>query len=172
MFDSALLLAFSVSDLPAVNASLNALATVLLIAGYVLIKQRREVAHKRTMITAFGVSVVFLICYLVYHRYAGHVRFSGPSPVREFYLGLLLTHVVLAATVPFLAVATIYLGLQDRRQAHRRLARWTFPIWLYVSITGVVIYVMLYHLYPPTVEQPTISVSGVTLPAATTRLFE
>ena len=166
------LFAFSVSDLPAVSASLNALATVLLLVGYVLIKQRREEAHKRTMFAAFAVSIVFLVCYLIYHRYAGHVRFSGPSPVREFYWGLLLTHVVLAATVPFLAVATIYLGLKDQRLAHRRLARWTFPIWLYVSITGVVIYVMLYHLYPPAVEQPTISVSGVILPDSTTRHFE
>ena len=109
------------SDLPAVNASLNALATVLLLVGYVLIKQRREAAHKRTMLTAFAVSIVFLVCYLVYHRYAGHVKFGGPSPVREFYYTLLLSHVVLAATVPFFAVATIYLGLKDRRAAHRRL---------------------------------------------------
>jgi len=166
------LAAFSVTDLPAVNASLNASATVLLVLGYVLIKLRREEAHKRTMLTAFAVSIVFLVCYLVYHRYAGHVRFGGPSPVREFYYGLLLTHVVLAAAVPFLAVATIYLGLKDRRLAHRRLARWTFPIWLYVSVTGVVIYVMLYHLYPPVAERPTISVSGALLPDQTKRHFE
>ncbi len=151
---------FTVSDLPAVNASLNALATVLLLAGYTLIRRGREQAHKRVMLTAFAVSVAFLVCYLVYHNTAGHVEFSGPSPVREFYYGLLLTHVVLAVTVPFLAVGTIYLGLKDRRAAHRRLARWTFPIWLYVSITGVVIYVMLYHLFPPPPEQPTMLVSG------------
>lgn len=169
MVSRMLLAAFSVSDLPAVNASLNALATVLLLTGYVLIKQRREQAHKRTMLTAFGVSVVFLVCYLVYHRYAGHVKFGGPSPVREFYYALLISHILLAVTVPFLAVATIYLGLKDRRVAHRRLAHWTFPIWLYVSITGVVIYVMLYHLYPPIAERSTISVSGALIPGGTTR---
>lgn len=164
-----LLAAFSVADLPVVNASLNALATVLLLTGYGLIRSGREQAHKRVMLSAFGVSVVFLACYLIYHRYAGHVKFTGPSPIREFYLGLLLTHILLAVTVPFLAVATIYLGLTDRRVAHRRLARWTFPIWLYVSITGVVIYFMLYHLYPPELEHPTISVTGSLFPADTMR---
>lgn len=137
-----------VTWLPTVNATLNALATVLLVLGYRLIRARREAAHKRTMLTAFGVSVAFLVCYLVYHFEVGSVRFSGPQPVRAIYLAILLTHVVLAATVPFLAVTTIYLGLKDRRAAHRRVARWTFPIWLYVSITGVVIYLMLYHIYP------------------------
>jgi uncharacterized membrane protein YozB (DUF420 family) len=160
---SPLLAEFGISDLPAVNASLNGLATVLLLTGYGLIRAGREQAHKRVMLSAFAVSIQNLVCYLVYHRYAGHVPFSGPSPVREAYLGLLLTHVVLAATVPFLAVATIYLGLKDRRVAHRRLARWTFPIWLYVSITGVVIYVMLYHLYPPPPKQSTINASGSAL---------
>ncbi|MBL9123758.1 MAG: DUF420 domain-containing protein [Planctomycetaceae bacterium] len=167
MSNALLMAAFQVKDLPAVNAALNALATVLLVVGYVLIKQRREQAHKRTMLAAFGVSVVFLVCYLIYHRYAGHVRFGGPSPVREVYYALLLTHVLLAATVPFLAVATIYQGLADNRPAHRRLARWTFPIWLYVSITGVVIYAMLYHLYPPVTEQPTMNASGAAAPAST-----
>ncbi len=138
----------TVYDLPAVNAALNSLATVLLVVGWLLIKARRETAHRNVMLAAFGVSVAFLGCYLLYHYYAGSVRFQGPSAVRMIYLGILLTHVVLAATVPFLAGATIYFGLRNRRQAHVRVARWTFPIWLYVSITGVVIYVMLYHLYP------------------------
>jgi uncharacterized membrane protein YozB (DUF420 family) len=140
---------FSVEQLPAVNATLNALAAVLLVLGWLQIKARREQAHKRTMLAAFGVSCVFLACYLVYHYYVGSVRFQGPPGVRAFYLALLATHVVLAATVPFLAGATIYLGYADRRLKHRRLARWTLPIWLYVSVTGVIIYVMLYHLYPP-----------------------
>jgi uncharacterized membrane protein YozB (DUF420 family) len=139
----------TVSDLPAVNAALNSLATVLLVIGYLLIKARRETAHRNVMLAAFGVSVAFLASYLVYHYHAGSVRFQGPSGVRMVYLAILLTHVVLAATVPFLAGATIYFGLRDRRRAHVRVARWCFPIWLYVSITGVVIYVMLYHLYPP-----------------------
>ncbi len=124
-------------------------ATVLLLAAWVLIKKRRETAHKRVVLTAFGVSIVFLTCYVIYHAQVGSVKFTGPSPVREIYLTILGTHVVLAATVPFLAARTIYLGLRDRRAEHRRAAHWTFPIWLYVSITGVIIYVMLYFLYPP-----------------------
>lgn len=160
---------FGAADLPAVNASLNALATVLLLTGYWLIRRGREQAHKRVMLSAFGVSVVFLICYLARMAMTGHVSFTGPSPVREFYLGLLFSHVVLAATVPFLAMATIYLGLKDRRTSHRRLARWTFPIWLYVSITGVVVYVMLYQLYPSTTQRTTIQRTGPAVPAATTR---
>lgn len=143
--------------LPHLNASLNALATVLLLAGYVLIKQRRETAHKWTMIACFGVSCVFLASYLTAHelkrRLTGlpHTSFSyelhGVMAYRV-YLTILLSHIVLAATVPFLAVATIYSGLKDWRRFHRRIAWWTFPIWLYVSVTGVVVYAMLYHLYP------------------------
>ncbi len=145
--------------LPHVNASLNALATVLLLVGYVLIRRRQELAHKWTMLACFGVSAAFLACYLTYHYHAGSKRFPEypPPAVRVIYLGILLTHVVLAATVPFLAIATIWLGLADRRQAHLRLARWTFPIWLYVSITGVIVYVMLYQIYPPLPPRPTIT---------------
>jgi putative membrane protein len=139
----------SVEQLPAVNASLNALAAVLLVLGWVQIKQGKELAHRNTMLAAFGVSVVFLLCYLVYHYQVGSVRFTGPPTVRAIYLAILASHIVLAAAVPVLAVITIYLGLKDRRQRHRQFARWTFPIWLYVSVTGVVIYVMLYHLYSP-----------------------
>jgi uncharacterized membrane protein YozB (DUF420 family) len=152
----AALLAFGISDLPAVNAMLNAAATVLLVAGYALIKGRREAAHRNTMLAAFGVSVAFLACYLTYHLSPGNAmkKFAGPPPISYAYYTILITHIFLAATVPFLALATIYLGLRDRRAAHRRLARWTFPIWLYVSVTGVVIYVMLYHLYPPSTSGP------------------
>ena len=141
----------SVADLPAVNAALNACATALIVAGLVLIKQRRETAHKWTMLAAFAVSVVFLGCYLTYHWQHGSQKFPTypPAVVRYGYYALLLTHVLLAATVPFLAGGTIYLGLKDRRASHRRLARWTWPIWLYVSVTGVVIYVVLYQVYPP-----------------------
>ncbi len=139
------------ADLPAVNALLNATATVLLVSGYVLIKRRRERAHKAAMLSAFVVSILFLTCYVVYHMQPGSLhstRFSGPPAVRYVYLGILVPHIVLAATVPVLAGATIYFGLRDRRAAHRRLARWTLPIWLYVSVTGVIIYWMLYHAYP------------------------
>ncbi|MCO6456132.1 MAG: DUF420 domain-containing protein [Pirellulaceae bacterium] len=148
--------------MPHVNASLNALATCLLVVGYMLIKCRppkadkrtlrvHEQAHKLVMLCCFGVSVIFLACYLTYHFNTEIVRRLGEQAVgavRYGYYVILVSHIVLAAGVPFLAVATIYLGLRDRRAAHRRLARWTFPIWLYVSVTGVVVYVMLYWLYP------------------------
>lgn len=145
--------------LPAADATLNGIAAVLLVIGYMLIKQGRELAHKRVMLAAFAVSTVFLACYLTYHvggRLSGReeVRFTGPADVRRVYLGILISHVLLAFTVPVLSIATIWLGLKDRREAHRRLAWWTFPIWLYVSVTGVVIYVMLYHLYAPSSPGP------------------
>ncbi len=142
---------FTWRSLPSVNAGLNFTAAVLLVVGLIFIKQGNVTAHRNTMLTAFAVSIAFLACYLTYHAAlrsatgeAG-IKFQGPSPVREIYLGILLTHVVLAAAVPFLALRTIYLGLRDRRLQHRRWARWTFPIWLYVSVTGVFIYMMLYH---------------------------
>ena len=150
---------FNVEQLPAVNATLNGLSGVLLVTGWVLIKRHHERAHMWTMLVAFGVSCVFLTCYLVYHYHVGSVPFVGPSAVRVAYLVMLASHVVLAAMVPFLAGITIYLGLSDRRKKHRQLARWTFPIWLYVSVTGVVIYVMLYHLYPPAGQEPIIDKS-------------
>ena len=139
--------------LPHVNAALNATATVLLIVGLALIKQRREAAHKWTMLACFGVSVVFLACYLTYHFNipGGSQRFPSypPAAVKYTYYGILISHVLLAATVPFLAVATIWLGLTDRRRGHVRLAKWTFPIWLYVSVTGVIVYLLLYQVFPP-----------------------
>ena len=142
------LFALPVADLPAINALLNATATVLLIVGLALIKRGHEAAHRRVMLSAFGVSVVFLVCYLVYHYYVGSVKFTGVGAVRTVYFAILISHIVLAVAVPPLALWTIWLGYQDRRRAHHRVARWTFPIWLYVSVTGVVIYLMLYHLYP------------------------
>lgn len=151
---------FNAEQLPAVNAALNALATVLLVCGWLLIKARRERAHKAVMLSAFGVSIAFLTCYVIYHVQVGSVRFAGPSAVRAVYLVILATHVVLAAVVPVLAIITIYLGLKDRRAKHRRIARWTLPIWLYVSVTGVVIYVMLYHLYPRPAEDPIMAKSA------------
>ena len=137
--------------LPHVNASLNGLATVLLISGFVLIKIGRETAHRRVMIGCFGVSVLFLISYLIYHSYSLHTPFPKypPTWAQYFYRIVLFSHIILAALVPFLALITLVLGLRDRRVAHRRFARWTFPIWLYVSVTGVIVYLMLYQLYPP-----------------------
>ena len=139
-----------VSYLPHVNASLNLLATILLIAGLILIRRRQETAHKKVMLSCFGVSVVFLISYLTRMALAGAKYFPEhyPQAIRYSYFALLASHVLLAATVPFLAGGTIWLGLTNRRAAHVRLARWTFPIWLYVSVTGVVVYLMLYHFFP------------------------
>jgi uncharacterized membrane protein YozB (DUF420 family) len=143
-----------VGYLPHLNAMLNGCATVLLLTGWVLIKQRREVAHQRAMLGCFAISILFLASYLTYHgwlRAMGEpeLRFptSAPVAVRFGYYGILISHIILAATIPVLASVTIYLGWRDRRASHRRWARWTFPLWLYVSVTGVVIYVMLYQLY-------------------------
>ena len=133
-------------DLPAVNATLNATAAVLLIAGYVLIRRRRVDTHRKVMLTAFSVSVLFLISYLVYHFQAGSVRFQKTGAIRTVYLTILLTHTVFAAAVPFLAVITLRRGLKGNYPRHRAIARWTLPIWLYVSITGVVVYWMLYQM--------------------------
>jgi putative membrane protein len=145
------LLIADIHPLATVNALLNGLATVLLIVGFVLIKRRREYAHRQVMLAAFGVSVAFLISYLAYHVWpvgAKATPFAGEGAVKVTYYAVLIPHIILAAAVPFLAMRTIYLGLANRRTAHNRWAKWTFPIWLYVSITGVVIYWMLYHLYP------------------------
>lgn len=150
------------SYLPHVNASLNALATVLLVVGLWLIKTRRERAHKWAMIACFGVSAAFLASYLTYHF---TVEFSRPFPRADYprvaivYYVILLTHILLAMAVPFLAIASIWLGLKDRRRGHVRVSKWTFPIWLYVSVTGIVVYAMLYHLYLP--KTPTTTMAGV-----------
>lgn len=132
--------------LPALNASLNCLAATFLVAGYLAIRQRRVQAHRFCMVTAFSCSVAFLISYLFYHFQGGSVRFQGTGAVRVVYFSILLSHTVLAAAVPFLAVITLYRALRERFEHHRAIARWTLPIWLYVSVTGVVIYWMLYHL--------------------------
>jgi len=136
----------SVRDLPAVNAILNATAAVLLVCGYILIRRRRKRAHKRVMLAAFVTSCAFLACYLVYHWHVGSVRFPHSGALRTLYLSILGTHTVLAATVPVLAIITLSRGLSARFDKHRAIARWTLPIWLYVSVTGVVVYLMLYKL--------------------------
>ncbi|MGH9310255.1 MAG: DUF420 domain-containing protein [Vicinamibacterales bacterium] len=138
---------FSISSLPAVNASLNAVATVLLIVGYVCIRRRRITAHRRAMIGAFATSVLFLVSYVVYHANAGSRPFPGAGPIRTVYFVILVSHIVLAAIVPLLAALTLWRGLTARYDRHVRLARWTLPIWLYVSVTGIVVYLMLYQLY-------------------------
>ena len=136
-----------ISLLPTVNATLNALSAVLLVWGYLLIRRQQIERHRRVMKTAFATSCLFLVCYLVYHSQVGSVPFHHEgTPLRTVYLSILLTHTILAATVPVLAVITLRRGLSGRYDKHRRIARWTLPIWLYVSVTGVVVYVMLYHL--------------------------
>ena len=141
----------AVHPLATVNASLNATATVLLLVGYALVRKRRLVGHKRVMLSAFGVSVVFLVCYFAYHVWpvgAKATPFQGSGGIRTVYYAILVSHIVLAMAVAVLAPVTIWLGLRDSRARHRQVARWTFPIWLYVSITGVVVYFMIYHLFP------------------------
>jgi uncharacterized membrane protein YozB (DUF420 family) len=134
-----------IHSLPAVNATLNAISGVLLIVGYLLMRARRIEQHRRVMMAAFATSSLFLICYLVYHANVGSVRFARQGFVRPLYFTILITHVTLAATVLPLAIVTLSRGLKARYPQHRRIARWTFPIWLYVSVTGVLVYVLLYR---------------------------
>jgi putative membrane protein len=140
----------TIHDLPTINAFLNATAAVLLVWGFTLIKQKRIAEHRRVMLSAFTVSCIFLACYLVYHYNVGSVHFPRPGWVKTLYLTILTTHTILALTVPFLAIITLNRALRGRFDKHRKIARWTFPIWLYVSVTGVIVYLMLYHLYPLT----------------------
>ena len=133
-------------DLPTLNAFLNATAAVLLVVGYILIRQKRREAHRKVMWAAFTTSIVFLISYLVYHFQVGSVKFPGTGTIRTVYLSILLTHTVLAAAVPVLAIVSLKRALAARFDQHRTIARWTLPIWLYVSVTGVVVYWMLYRM--------------------------
>ena len=135
----------TVHDLPAVNASLNALSGVLLLCGYAMIRLRRIEAHRMFMTAAFSASLLFLISYVAYHAQVGSVRFTREGFVRPLYYTILITHVILAITVVPLAIITLSRGLKGRYPQHRRIARWTFPIWLYVSVTGVLVYVLLYQ---------------------------
>jgi uncharacterized membrane protein YozB (DUF420 family) len=132
--------------LPSINAALNATSAVLLVWGYTLIRRKRVQTHRKVMISAFIASCLFLVCYLVYHAQVGSVRFAKTGAIRTVYLSILGTHTLLAAAVPVLAIITLRRGLAGRYDRHRRIARWTLPIWLYVSVTGVVVYIMLYHL--------------------------
>lgn len=131
---------------PAINAAFNLTSAVCLLSGYVSIKRGRKETHRRFMLAAFSCSVVFLMSYLAYHFQVGSVKFSGEGPMRTLYLGILLSHTVLAVLVAPLAIATLRRALQARFDLHRRMARVTFPIWIYVSVTGVVVYLMLYQM--------------------------
>lgn len=134
-----------VQALPAVNATLNGIAAVLLVIGYRFMRKGRIQAHKRTMLAAFSVSVVFLACYLIYHFNAGINYYQKTGLLRYTYLTILTTHTILAVITPVLAIITLRRGLRMDVARHRAIARWTFPIWMYVSVTGVVVYVMLYR---------------------------
>ncbi|MFQ5495386.1 MAG: DUF420 domain-containing protein [Phycisphaerae bacterium] len=138
-----------IADLPAVNATLNAVSLVLLLSGYAMIRGGRRTGHKRCMIAAFVVSILFLSSYLTYRFLGSEKRFGGSGLIRPVYFFILITHVVLAATVPVLASTTLYLALRGRFDRHRRWARITFPIWVYVSVTGVLVYLLLFVLYGP-----------------------
>jgi putative membrane protein len=135
-----------ITDLPALNASLNALASVFLVIGYVLIRNGRRDAHKRCMLLALATSALFLISYVTYHANAGSVRFGGSGAIRVVYFAVLIPHVILAATILPLALVTTARGLRGDYVRHVRIARWTLPVWLYVSVTGVIVYAMLYQL--------------------------
>lgn len=137
----------SLTDLPSVNASLNGLSAALLVTGYVLIRQRKVTAHKACMVSALVVSLLFLVSYITYHNMVGFTRYTGEGFIRVVYFSILIPHTILAvlAVVP-LASITVYRALKGQFDRHRRIARWTLPIWLYVSVTGVIIYFMLYHM--------------------------
>jgi len=134
------------SALPRLNAGLNAASAVLLSAAYLFIRRRQVKRHRVCMLSAFSSSVLFLVSYVIYHAIAGSMRFAGPDWIRPIYFAILTSHIVLAALVLPLALTTLYRAWQGRFVRHRRIARWTFPIWLYVSVSGVVVYLMLYHL--------------------------
>lgn len=139
---------FSVTDLPALNATLNATSAILLAAGYRFIRRRQISAHKRCMLAACTTSALFLVSYLTYHYYVGSMPFRGQGWVRLLYFTILISHTILAATIVPLAIVTLFHAWKADFRKHAHLARWTLPIWLYVSVTGVIVYVMLYQLFP------------------------
>lgn len=135
-----------VRDLPALNATLNSISTMLLLFGYYFIKRKEIERHRLCMVLAFLTSCLFLVSYLIYHYYAGSVPFQGQGWIRSVYFTILITHIVLAAMVPVLALITLYRALKKDFRRHRAIAKWTWPIWMYVSVTGVMVYVMLYEM--------------------------
>jgi len=134
--------------LPAVNAALNGTSALLLAVGYLFIRKKKITPHKVCMVSALGTSTLFLISYLTYHYHVGSIRFAGRGGIRILYFAILTSHTILAVAILPLALITVYRALRGRFDRHVRIARWTLPIWLYVSVTGVIVYFMLYHLYP------------------------
>lgn len=137
----------TIADLPALNATLNGLSALLLSTGYVLIRRGRRDLHKQFMLAALATSSLFLVSYVIYHANTGSRPFQGTGVVRPIYFAILITHVILAAVIVPLALTTAIRGLKAQYRLHRAIARWTLPLWLYVSVTGVVIYLMLYQWY-------------------------
>lgn len=135
-----------ISWLPHLNATLNAFSFVFLSAGFVLIRQRRKEAHRICMLAALASSCLFLISYVVYHANAGSRPFAGEGLIRPVYFFILITHIILAAVILPLAIVTVHRALKERFDRHRRIARWTWPLWMYVSVTGLLVYFFLYHL--------------------------
>ncbi len=135
-------------DLPTVNATLNGISAILLAIGYTLIRTGHWRTHKKVMLSAFAVSVLFLISYVVYHAKAGDTLFQGQGWIRPVYFTILISHIILAASIVPLAIITLRRALGNKFLKHKKIARWTLPIWFYVSVTGVIIYFMLYHWYP------------------------
>lgn len=138
----------NLSDLPAINACLNSLSAILLAVGYRFIRRKNILAHRNCMIGAFLVSTIFLISYVVYHFNAGRTVFKDPAWFRPIYLTILLTHTVLAVAIVPMVLITLSRALKQRFDRHRRIARWTWPLWMYVSVTGVIIYLLLYQIFP------------------------
>jgi putative membrane protein len=144
----------NIHDLPAVNASLNGLSAVFLTAGFVFIRRKNKIAHRNCMMTAFVTSIVFLVCYLTYHGYLavvlreGPTRFLHPQWFRPIYLTILLTHTVLAVVIVPMILVTLYRAKKERFGLHKQIARWTWPLWMYVSVTGVLVYFLLYQIFP------------------------
>jgi uncharacterized membrane protein YozB (DUF420 family) len=133
--------------LPTINATLNATSALLIVAGILLIRRGRPNAHKRAMLAAVATSSLFLICYLWYHAHVGSVHFPAQGWPRRLYFAILISHTILAAATVPLVIVTVVRALRGRYERHRASARWTYPVWLYVSVTGVVVYLMLYHLF-------------------------
>lgn len=140
---------FTLRDIPALNATLNGLSALFLLLGWVAVRSGRIERHRMWMLTAASTSTIFLVSYVLYHLRVGSVRFTGQGPVRTVYFAILLTHTVLAIVIVPFVLRTLYLGWKRLDDRHRRIARWTLPMWLYVSVTGVIVYWMLYRLYAP-----------------------
>jgi uncharacterized membrane protein YozB (DUF420 family) len=144
----------SIQDLPAVNASLNALSAIFLTAGFIFIRKKKIIAHRNCMISAFCVSIVFLTCYITYHSYLalvlhqGPTRFLNPAWFRPIYLVILLTHTILAMMIVPMILITLSRAFRERFDKHKKIARWTWPLWMYVSVTGVIVYLLLYQVFP------------------------